>query len=595
MKAIKIFSVLLVSSAIVFSGCGLKKMVKKQSQVTYSVTPDPMEVHGGKMTMEIKGTYPAKYFHKKANVSIVPVIKAEDGTTQTLQPIKLKGEKATGEGQTIGYKTGGSFSSTQTIDYKPAFLVCTLVGVSDATLKTKNATFDEIYFGEGAMATSERVVTKPELAYKKDAVNGSYLVFADHGYTGKQITTKTGHIYYELNKDNLNLNVPLNKVDENKQLLKDLMPFMDKYPEIEGVSIIGWASPEGELNRNQELSGNRSKTAKSWFEKEYDNYIKAKAKAEKVKPADLKKEIKFELEDKGEDWDGFLATVAASSIKEKDQILNVIRSQADRDQRQQQIRNMIAIYNEIDNVLPGLRRAIITISCTDAKSDEEIAQLSANNPEGLSLVELLYSASLTSDIKTKTDIYEAAIELFPEDYRAYNDLGSVKAFEGNKEEAAKLYEKANSLAPNNGVVLNNQGVLALMNKDYEAAKEYFAASEKAGFSQAYNNAVIDIKNGDYAAAASKMANSKCNYNLALNQLLTKNYSGAKSTLDCITTKTADDHYLLAIVAARTNNETDIYSNLKAACEKNPSFKIQAAKDMEFKKFKDNADFKAAIK
>lgn len=595
MKTIKKISVLLISSAIIFSGCGLKKMVKKQSEVTYSVSPNPLETHGGKMTMEIKGTYPAKYFNKKANVTVTPVIKADDGTTQTLQPINLKGEKATGQGQTIAYKTGGSFSTTQTIDYKPAFVACTLAGTAEAALKAKSETFNEIYFGEGTIATSERITTNPELAYKKDATNGSYLVFADHGYTGKQIAKKTAHIYYELNKDNLNWNVPLNKNEENKKALSELMPFMDKYPEIIGVDIIGWASPEGELNRNQELSSNRSKTAQKWFESEYDKHIKAQAKDQKVKPADIKKNIKFELEDKGEDWDGFLAAVSASSIKEKDQILNVIRSQADRDQRQQQIRNMIAIYNEIDNILPGLRRAIITISCTDAKSDEEIARLSASSPDSLSLLELLYSASLTSDLKTKTSIYEAAIKLFPEDYRAYNDLACIKAFEGNKDEAKKLLEKANSLAPNNGIILNNEGVMALMNKDYTAAKEYFTAAEKAGFSQAYNNAVLDMKNGDYTAAASKMASTKCNYNLALNQLLSKNYTAAKSTLDCISKKTADDYYLLAIIAARTNNESAVYSNLKEACSMNANFKIQAAKDMEFKKFRDNADFKTAIR
>ena len=387
----------------------------------------------------------------------------------------------------------------------------------------------------------------------------------------------------------------LNKDEKNKQALKELMPFMDKYPEVIGVDIIGWASPEGELNRNQELSSNRSKTAQSWFNAEYDKYIKDRAKAEKVKAADIKQNITFNLEDKGEDWDGFLTTVAASSIKEKDQILNVIRSQADRDQRQQQIRNMIAIYNEIDNILPGLRRAIITISCTDSKTDEDIARLAVTNPEDLSLIELLYAASLTSDLKTKTSIYEAAIRLFPEDYRAYNDLACIKAFEGDKEEAKKLFEKANTLSPNNGVILNNEGVMALMSNDYTAAKEYFAAAEKAGFSQAYNNAVLDIKNGDYTAAASKMASSKCNYNLALNQLLSKNYSAAKSTLECITNKTAADYYLLAVVAARTNNEQDVYSNLREACAMNAGFKIQAAKDMEFKKFRDNADFKAAIR
>jgi len=595
MNATRIFSVLLISSAVVFSGCGLKKMVKKQSQVTYSVNPNPMEAHGGKMTMEIKGTYPAKYFHKKANVTITPVIKAEDGTTVTLQPIKLKGEKATGDGQTISHKRGGSFSVNQVTDYKPAFAVCTLAGNAAATLKSKNATFDELFFGEGTIATSERTATNPKLGYKKDAVGGAYLVFADHGYTGKQIATKTGLIYFEWNRDNLNWNVPLNKNDENKQALKELMPFMDKYPEVIGVSIVGWASPEGELNRNQDLSSNRSKVAKDWFEKEYDKYIRDLARKAKVKPADLKKNLKYDLEDKGEDWDGFLSAVAASSLKEKDQVLNVIRSQASRDQRQQQIRNMIAIYNEIDNILPELRRAIIKISCTDSKMDEEIAKLSSENPSELSLSELLYSASLTTDIKMKATIFETAIKLFPEDYRGYNDLACIKAFEGDVAGAKELLKKAGSLSPNNGVILNNEGVIAMMEKDYTAAKQAFEASEKAGFSQAYNMGVLDLKNGDYAAAASKMANAKCDYNLALNQLLSKNYTGAKSTLDCITDKTAEDYYLLAVVAARTNNESAIYSNLKEACAKDPRYKVQAAKDMEFKKFRENADFKAAIR
>ena len=595
MKVIKIFSVLLMSSAVIFTGCGLKKMVKKQSQVTYSVTPNPMEAHGGKMTMEIKGTYPAKYFHKKANVTITPVIKAEDGTTVNLQPINLKGEKAVGDAKMIPYKTGGSFSVTQTTDYRPAFAACTLAGNAAATLSTKNATFEELFFGEGTIATSERTATNPKLGYKNEAVSGSYLVFADHGYTGKQITTKTGLIYYEWNKDNLNWNAPLNKVDENKQTLNELMPFMDKYPEIIGVSITGWASPEGELNRNQDLSSNRSKTAKDWFDKEYDKYIKNLAKETKQKPADLKKEIKFDLEDKGEDWDGFLSAVMASSMKEKDQVLNVIRSQTDRDQRQQQIRNMIAIYNEIDNMLPELRRAIIKISCTDAKTDEDIARLSSENPEELSLTELLYSASLTTDIKRKEAIYKAAIQLFPNDYRGYGDLACIKAFEGNLTEAKDLLEKAASISPNNGVILNNQGIIAMMEKNYEAAKQAFEESEKAGFSQAYNMGVLDLKKGDYAAAASKMANTKCDHNLALNQILSKNYAAAKSTLECITEKTADDYYLLAIVAARTNTESSIYSNLKQACEVDPRYKVQAAKDMEFKKYRDNADFKTSIK
>ena len=596
MKATRLISIFLLGSVVLFTGCGLKKMVKKQSMVTYSVTPNPLEAHGGKMTMEIKGTYPAKYFNKKATLTFTPVIKANDGTSLNLKPIELKGEKATGNGQVINYKMGGNFSSTQTIDYKPAFVSCVLVGDAEANAGTKNAKFDQIHLGEGTIATSERISTKPNLVYQKDAPSGSNLLFADHGYTGKEIATATGLIYYELNMDNLNFNLPLNKKEENKQTLKDLFTFMDKYPVVENIQIIGWASPEGELNRNQELSGNRSKTAKSWFDKEYNNIIAKQAKAQKVKPAELKKDFKFDLEDKGEDWDGFLAAVAASSIKDKDQILNVIRSQAGHAQRQEQIRNMIAIYNEIDkDILPSLRRAIIKINCTDSKTDEEISKLAATNPSDLKMTELLYAASLTNDLKTKTTIYESIIQLFPNDYKAYNDLACIKASQGNMDEAKNLLNKASSLSPNNGVILNNVGVIALMNNDYEAAKNAFEAAQKAGIPQSYNLGVIDLKHGDYTAAASKMSGSKCAYNLALQQLLSKNYTAAKSTIDCIQNKGGEEYYLAAVIAARMNNASEVYSNLKQACAANASYKVQAKKDLEFKAFRNSADFDAATK
>jgi tetratricopeptide (TPR) repeat protein len=207
----------------------------------------------------------------------------------------------------------------------------------------------------------------------------------------------------------------------------------------------------------------------------------------------------------------------------------------------------------------------------------------------------LYAASLTNDLKTKTSIYEAVIKLFPDDYRAYNDLSCVKASQGEMEEAQKLLEKASSLSPNNGVILNNTGVIALMNKDYEAAKTAFEAAQKAGASVSYNMGVLDMKNGDYAGASSKMSGAKCAYNLALQQLLSKNYTAAKSTLDCIQNKGGEEHYLAAVVAARMNSANEVYSNLKQACEANAAYKVQAKKDMEFKAFRTKPEFDAAIK
>ena len=598
MKTFKVISVLVLSCfMLVFTNCGLKKMVKKQATVTYSATPNPLETHGGKMTMEIQGDFPQKYFNKKATLTLIPMIKTSEGETVKLPAINLEGEKVGGGTQVIGYKSGGKFTYNQTIDYKPAYQNCELVLVPEAKLSKKTTPFNVVKVADGTINTSERVTYEPKLSYKEQALNGAYFILSNHNYTGPKTIIQTGIIYFEVNKDVLNWNLPFNKKEENKKALQDLISFISTSPNILSVEILGWASPEGELKRNQDLSSNRSATGKKWFESEYDKYIKAKAKKDKVKPADLKKEIKYELKDNGEDWDGFVEALNNSQIKDKSQIINVIKSQSDMDQREQQIRNMIAIYNEIDaDILPSLRRAIIKVNTLEnKKTDEQIAQLAANKPDSLSNDELLYAATLTNDLKTKSDIFLKATQIYPNNYRGYNDLACIKASQGNYPEALTLLDKANSLNPNNSEVLNNIGIIAMLKGEVSKAKESFENSQKAGYDQNYNLGIVYMKAGDYSSANKAFNATKCDYNVALNQILSKDYTAAKATIDCIQQKTAKEYYLLAIIGARTNDGNVLYKNLSKACELTPDYKAQALKDMEFRNFKENAAFKDALK
>ncbi|NLJ82730.1 MAG: hypothetical protein GX330_06360 [Bacteroidales bacterium] len=598
MKTFKVITVLLLSSLMLtFSSCGLKKMVKKQSSVSYSVTPNPLEAHGGKMTMEIQGTYPQKYFNKKATLSLEPIIKTSEGETVRLPVIHLEGEKVKGDNQTIGYKAGGKFTYNQTIDYKPMYENCELILEIEANLKKKSATLDPVKLADGTINTSEKISVEPKLSYPDEAINGSFFVLANHNYKGPQVITETGIIYFELNRDVLNWNLPFNQKEENKEALNNLITFISESNNILSVDILGWASPEGELKRNQELSSNRSATGKKWFEREYDKFIRNKARAEKVRASDIKKDIKYEIKDNGEDWDGFIEALENSSIQDKSKIINVIKSQNDMDQREQQIRNMIAIYDEVDNeILPSLRRAIIKVNVMeDKKTDEEIAELAANNPESLSNDELLYAASLTNDMKTKAEIYTKATQIFTNNYRGYNDLACVKYLQGEKDEALTMLNKAKELNPNNSEVLNNFGIISFLDGDIEKAKEYFEASKKAGFDQSYNLGVVYMKIGDYTAAINNFSTSKCDYNVALNQLLSKDYTAAKATIDCIQNKTAKDYYLLAIISARTNDTNILYKSLVEACKLDPELKKQALKDIEFRNYKNNAAFKDALK
>lgn len=149
------------------------------------------------------------------------------------------------------------------------------------------------------------------------------------------------------------------------------------------------------------------------------------------------------------------------------------------------------------------------------------------------------------------------------------------------------------MSPNNPVVLNNLGVIAAWNKQYDKAKEYYEQA-KSEFDVNYNLGVLKIVEGDYAGALKLFSGKSCRYNIALAQLLSTDYTSAARTLECIPNKTPEVYYLMAIVGARTGNTSMLIDNLKQAV-KDPALKSQAKTDREFLKYYNNSDFQAIIK
>jgi len=95
-----------------------------------------------------------------------------------------------------------------------------------------------------------------------------------------------------------------------------------------------------------------------------------------VKIAHPETAINFVTAAHGEDWDGFMKSVQASSIKDKNRIANIVNSQSDLNAREREIRKMTVVYKEVEEkILPPLRRAEISVYCQKAqKTDEEIAE-----------------------------------------------------------------------------------------------------------------------------------------------------------------------------------------------------------------------------
>jgi len=573
----------------------LKKMEKEFNTVTWKAEPNPLEAHGGKVPIKITGTFPDGYFSPKAAMYIEPYLVC-DGNKILLKPILLKGTDVGGEGIVIS-EDGGSFTYETVVDYNENCRVAELYVepiafipkddlpadiTKEAIQEYKYVQLPAIKLADGTIITSTRFV-----------FNQTGLI-VPHGYQKESILSKEAKIFYEVNKYNLNWNVPLNKVDANKTKLAELFDFVGLGYKIKDINIDGWASPEGEETFNQGLSENRTKTAQGYMVDKIKGLIKAKGSKLTIK--DAAKDITYNLAHHGPDWNGFIYSIQNSDIKDKNIILNVINSSGTPAKKEQEIRNMIVIYPEIEaKFLPPLRRAEIVVNYYELKkTDEEIIGLYTTNPRGLDEKELLYAASLQNDKKARLDIYKSAINIYPNSYIGYANAGALE-IEMNDLNAAKAHlEKAESLNPNSGEVHNNLGIIYALEGNYAKAEEHFTKASQLGSDASYNLGVISIQKGEYSKAISQFGNKTCDYNVALAYIASKNYPPAEKQLNCAP-KDAQTHYLMAILGSRTANTTMLFENLGKAIQMNPAYKEEAKIDREFIKYFADPNFISLVK
>ncbi|MBN2729368.1 MAG: hypothetical protein JXR53_09120 [Bacteroidales bacterium] len=579
---LQLVSAILLSVALM-TGCGLKKMAKKYDTVKYETTPEVLETHGGNINFSLKGFFPEKYFDKKVTVEFTPVLKW-DGGSHTCKTIKIQGEKITGDGVVIKKKEGGGFEYSDVIPYSVDMNASELVVNAKATKGKKTIELGEVKLADGVIYTSERVARDEELA------------IAEHGYKKEVLITESANLYFDYNSSNLSMTQKLNKEEASKEAITKMQEFIELGWKIKTIDVNAWASPEGEEAVNSELSQKRSEVGEKYVADFITKLDKNIAKERKLKYEEVKREYTVNAKANGEDFDGFMAAINKSSLPEKQAIINVIKSQPDKSQREQEIKNMTVIYAEVEEILEPLRRTEIAVVCYEPKrTDENIAMLSTTSPDSLKAEELLFAATLTEDNATQLKIYKSGTKIYADNWKFWNNAGYVLLEQNELAEATTYIEKANALSPNNPVILSNMGVIASWNKDYETAKSNYEAAQNGGISENYNLGILKIREGDYDGALSLFGGKTCKYNVALVNLLKGDYTSATNNLKCVKTQNADVYYLMAVVGARSGNTTMMYDNLKKAVAADGAWKAVAKEDREFLKYFDNTDFQNIVK
>ncbi len=568
-----IYFVVFLATIVVFSGCtGLKKMKKKQSVISYTLTPQILEMHGDSVAFSINGKFPAKYYRKKVTCEITPVLKSANGNEIPLKPVKVQGEKVQDNNTVISFTKGGGFNYSNKIAYTPDMRVCDVLIKVKASVKSKFVDFDPVTIGKGTIATAGLA--------EKDAKP----IFAKDNFARIISEEKSATIMYLINQYNVR---PQELTKEEMKQLRRYLEITQKNPrkEIKGVSISSYASPDGPEDLNDKLSKNRGTSANAAIKDQFKKLEKSKQQGF------------FDIKATAEDWEGFQKLMQQSDLPDKDLVLRVLSMYSDPVQREKEIKNISKVYVQIaDKILPKLRRSQLKVSVDSiGRSDDEINATFDSNPSALSIEELLYGATLTKDLNRKLKFYQAAANQYSNDWRGFNNMGYVYVLQGNLNEAKVNFEKAKSINPGNNIVINNLGVIALSEGDFVKAEEYFKSASGAGNEVNYNLGICALKKGDYQTAVSKFG-SYCSFNAALAKLLSGNTDGASKTIDCSEDKERDAmYYLKAIIGARQGNTDLMYNSLRAAISKNSGLIQQAKTDMEFYKYFNDDTFKSIVK
>ena len=480
---------LLLSAAtlMMFTSCS---KLGELSADNFTVTPNPLETQKGAVPATINGHFPEKYMKKKAVVTVVPELRYSNGVVEKGASATFQGEKVRGNDQTINYKMGGNYTMKTSFAYagdNKAEMFLTF----DARIGNKKMEVPAVKVADGVIATSE--------LYKQTILTTQAAIAPD---AYQRITKKKldANIKFLIQQAKLRKSeLKNNSVQEFVKMLKQINNDREKL-NMENIEVSAYASPDGGFKINDKLAGDRQKVTEKYVNQELKK---------------MKMDAPVDAKYTAQDWEGFQELVKASNIQDKEVILRVLSMYKDPQEREQQIRNISTAFRELaDGVLPELRRARLTINYeTIGRSDDQILEQLNEDATKLSIEEILYGATLKTTPAEQKQVYMTAAKVYPNDYRAYNNLATIEYQQGNYEAAKQYLQKANNVPEANA----NLGLLALKDGDVATAERYIAAATDAnGLAEIMGN--LNLATGNYAQAEENFAEVYSN-SAALAQIL----------------------------------------------------------------------------
>ena len=561
--------------------------------------PEPLEVHGEKVSYSLSAVLPPKAIRKGYTYTIKNfyVYGAQE---KEIGSVSLKSEDYPNSKKEQSKKDADfSFDYAPEMEKGELQLHVSMTKVSNG--KTKEGK-ERIKIGSGMITTYELLQPSYEATY------------AFHGYNDQEELIPNEVSFYFAQKSDR-----LSQVELRQERVKAFDSFISERNTTRSVNITGMHSPEGQETTNSQLAPARADAIEAWYRKRMKKYDYK----------DISASIQFQKNSIVEDWSAcreVLREFKGVSEEEKASMLEVINgggSFLDKEEALQKLSGYQLVFNKL---YPSLRVAKAT--AMTVKEKRPISEIMAYSKEigsgnmpadSLSHAELLYGAAETPLVDEKIAIYRAAIQQ-EGSLTAYNNLGAAllekAAAETDQSLRNQLIEETTAqleIAAKAGQAAEitiNLAVVYLLQGNTEAAytslTEATSQNPSPETSERLNaiKGALEAQQGKYDDAFSTLnaavSSTEVLYNKALVLLLQKKYAEADAAFQALKAmfeKEGEEaykndltharmHYGMAVSLARQETREGMLDHLQKAVSGDTSLKERAISDLEFRDYVD---------
>ncbi len=463
-----------------------------------NITPLSLQQKGDSVYVNLKFDFSDIHVDSRRSISLVPVLVAPDNH-RDLTEVTIKGR----ENYNVYQREMALMSNHKKVVYAESAPYAVLPGFKSKQVKileyniavkyepwmadAKLEMYEDVCGCGSPARRSEVVMLINQILLEKNSDIVPYVVTPYLAYAQPVIETikqreMIGGVFLDFVVNRTDIRPDYMNNPQELKKISDMISEVrnDRNITVRTISVIGYASPEGTIAGNKQLSEGRAKALVEYLLPHFD-YSRSL----------------YNVEFGGENWQGLKESVEESQMSYRQQVLDIIESvpaeinyvtKTSRKKALMDLAGGTPYLYMLRTFFPSLRKAICKIDFEVKNFDVLLAkEIVKTHPQNLSQHEIyLVAGTNEKGSKEFTDLLEVAARIFPEDAIANLNVASA-ALSRRDIPCAKQYLTKMKSIPDIPEYYNTMGVLEMIDGNCDKAVGYLEKAAQMGLEEAKLN------------------------------------------------------------------------------------------------------------